>query len=189
MLPADVEIQLISRVKEKQDSDALMEIVAFHTGAYMSAVNKFSLPPLERQELIEHKDTNIYSFIMDYEPEREMKLSSYIYQSVKYKCLNIINDRHENVEISEDIAADENCERSAAKKEYQEVANYLCDCASEFYDARFVEIFRMRHLSGNKKMSWRKIAKHFGLSYEGVRLIYNRNIEKLKEKINKETLI
>ena len=183
MLPADVEIQLISRVKEKQDSAALMEIVEAQTGTYMSVVNKFSfLPPIERQELIDHKDTNIYSYVMDFNPDKGTKLSTFVYNNISYQCLNLLREP-QNVEINDEIAADENFERSIAKKEFGEVADYICDCAADLYDERFVEIFRLRHLSGPKKMSWRKIGTKLNLSYERVRQIYFNNIEKLKHKI------
>ena len=61
MMPADVsDSQLTRLVKEENSNEAMLEIITRYTGIYLSVVNSFNIPPLQKNDLLDSKNTNIY---------------------------------------------------------------------------------------------------------------------------------
>lgn len=179
------DLQLINLVKQDQNSDALNILIDKVTGLYVSTVTGYTyVPYFERQELLDHKHANIYSFIEDYNPNRGMAFSTYIAQRTKWKCKSLINKYPEAEELNKDITEDKSCE-NIKSIENEDIYQYILTLAADIDDSRFYEIFRYRHCIPVKK-NWKEIGKIFGITNEGARKIYNRNFLKLKNKINKE---
>lgn len=66
----------------------------------------------------------------------------------------------------------------------QDYSNFIFDKVNQFSDQRFIQIFKLRH-EGEKKQTWKSISKEVGLTIEGVRKIYLRNVKILKKQIQK----
>jgi DNA-directed RNA polymerase sigma subunit (sigma70/sigma32) len=186
MSPAEVsDLQLIKSIKEENNSTSLIALADRVTGLYISTVSSYSYVPFfERQDMIEHKLSNIYDFAKDYDPNRGMAFSTYVAQRTKWKCLGLINKYPESEEISQDIL-DEGNNDSVQFLENVDMQQFILDCAEHVDDKRFIEIFKLRH-SDDKKKNWKEIGPIMKLSHECVRQIYNKNLEILKNKIKKD---
>ena len=83
------EAALISLVKEKQDSTALLTLAQANTGVYLGVVNRYAhvYPGVIKQpDLADDKLFNLYRFILDYNPEKGTKLSTWISTRTDYMC-------------------------------------------------------------------------------------------------------
>lgn len=179
------DLQLINQIKDKADSQAVVELVNRHTGIYMTMIDRYSIYPdfLKRAnvaDLKEEKTINIYQWALSYDPGKETKFSSYVGSMTKHLCQNIIYRDKANLPFDETISPSnetgliECVERDSALEEIEhEVAD------SE--DAVFKRIFGLRH--GSKMMSWRKIGKAIGLTHEGARKVYMKHIGAVKEHV------
>lgn len=95
--PPDVE--LVARVKAKQDSDALTTLMDRHSGAYFKVVNSYaaSYPNvIKRADMDDDKMFNLYTFISSYDPARGMKLGTYIYDRTDYLCKTLLRKDERN---------------------------------------------------------------------------------------------
>lgn len=176
------DIQLIDSVKNNNDSTALSTLIDKVTGLYVSTVTGYSyVPHFERQELLDNKTYNIYSFIKDYDAERGMSFTTYIAQRTKWKCQSLLFKHPEPEELNESLIDNND---TLSEIERHDIYNNIIEYAEDIDDPRFFEIFKIRHLSGDKK-NWIEIGQMFNLSNEGARKIYKRNIKKIKNKILK----
>lgn len=178
------ELDLITRVKETQDSAALTQLIDLHTGIYVNMVKKYACYPdfrnkVDVQDVIEDKAYNIYQFALKYDPARGMTFGSYVGDSIKHICQNVITRSAQSVEFNEDIAPtnDTSVTDTAEKDSSIEV---ILDQVKGSDSAKFREIFKLRYC-GQKPRSWRAISKLVGLSHEGCRKVYEKHIGAIKE--------
>ena len=186
MLPAEVQdLELIRLIKTEQDSDALVLLANRHTGLYQNIIGGYSyVPKIERDDLLEHKLLNIYNFAIKYDQTKDMKFSTYLGQSIKWKCQTLLSRSH-NTEEFDAVKMEKQPDYMANVNKDRDLSSFIYEKAGEVPDKRFIEIFKMRHDTSPKK-GWVEIADIMGLSHEGVRKIYKKNIKNLKNKINKE---
>lgn len=176
------DIDLIGKVKKENDSEALMTLISRHSGIYHNVVNKYTyVPEVERSDLIDHKAFSIYQYALAFDPAKNVKFSSYIGQRIKYECQSLIQKKIMVEEVSE-LLPD-----TSEKYQDTDLISFIIDNAQDLDDRRFLKIFKLRHF-GEKKKSWRAIAKAVGMTNEGVRKIYLRNIEFIKNRLKKEYL-
>lgn len=180
------DLQLIKNVKEKQDSESLNVLLERHTGIYKKIVSKYSFnPEIKRSELLEDKAFNIYQYALDYDPNRNMKFSSYIGQRIKYICQTIITkDCPTYTEVDENLSF-EDYERQVIEE--NEILKKTFDILDTFEDKRVAKIFKLRHApSGKKETPWWKIGKLLNISTETARNLYYKNLEILKKKVKQQ---
>lgn len=177
------DVDLIGKVKGKMDSAALNELVARHSGIFYQVVKSYSwVPPVEQQDLIDHKAYFIYNYALDFKPEKNVKFSSYVGQRIKYECQGLIGKNQNVDEISDNIPAPTPVDYNS------EVMDFIVKNASKIDDDKFLKIFKLRHYS-EKKKSWKAIGDLLEMSDEGARKIYLRNISFIKRGIKKEGLV
>lgn len=209
---AQSESTLIHRVKAESDSSALTTLVDNHTGIYVDVVSKYAQAypnVIRRDDLVDERIYNIYRFIVDYDPKRETKLSTYIGIRTDYLCKTILkNDRITSnktcttsmvgsvVSLGTDgdtyttsnggtvVLIDEDVTHRVdeiANKDLQ-IEDIMEASAKYAKDERFVQILKYRHFnSPETSLSWRQIGKRMKLSHERVRLIYQENLEIIKK--------
>lgn len=88
-----LEEALINRVKETQDSEALTALINMHTGIYYSIASKYCrIYPdvIKINDLDDDRMTNMYRWIIDYKPNHNMKLGTYIGERTSYLCQDIL---------------------------------------------------------------------------------------------------
>ena len=184
-MPAEVasctDYQLISQIKQNNNSAALTELVTRNTGIYVQVVNSYTyVPKVERDDLIDHRMVNIYNYALSYDPSKNMKVSSWIGKRIKWDCYKLIENEKE--EINEQTLG-------SSQTYSADLNQFITSQVGEIEDKRFARIFELRHSLGKKKLSWKKIAGIVGdLSHEHCRGIYNRNVKFLKNRIKGETL-
>lgn len=169
---------LARMVREQQSNEAITEITNRHTGVYLSVINGFNLPPMIRSDLIDQKDTNIYSYTVNYNPDKNMKLSSYIFQSARYECLKALHSdtaKH-NDELDENAFSE-----SFTYNDEESVKQTSLSIARQVGGRDFEKVVEARHFGDDTaKLSWHHV--HVGgKSHEWSRKIYLQNIDKYKE--------
>lgn len=197
------DLQLIKNIKEKKDSKSFTELLDRHSGIYTNIVNRYSFhSAINKDSLIDDKVFNIYQYALDYDPNREMKFSSYIGQRIKYAC-QTITTKHTpliplnlmNAELPEDEKNEESFwaakipseENGLDEYESGDVINKIFKILGEFKDERVLKIFKLRHSPDLKKeMPWWKIGKELNISTQTAINLYNKNLKILKNKIEKE---
>lgn len=198
------ESDLINRVKIESDSLALTTLVQHHTGIYFNVINRYAQAypsAISKGDLSDDSLLNIYHFVLDYDPTRRTKLSTYIHQRTDYLCRGLLSDSRQNptaiksygpsgamplmddhyetsnggfitlIDESADAQVVDNVSRDTCVDDV--VAAASCVCA----DRRFLTILRHRH-SGD--LSWRQIGIKMGLSHEMARRIYHVNMPVVK---------
>ncbi len=93
------ETALVAQVKSARDNDALIALVNMHSGIYCQKVNQFAAayPAVIRaDDLRDDRFYNIYQFILDYQPDRKMKLCTYIGERTEYLCKNLLRRGRRN---------------------------------------------------------------------------------------------
>jgi hypothetical protein len=93
------EAALLARVKDTQDSDALVELINLHTGIYYAIASRWARANpdvIKMDEMDDNKMSHIYDFIIAYKPDKDTKLSTYIGDRTKYLCQDIIKKAHHN---------------------------------------------------------------------------------------------
>ena len=90
--PSD--LSLIQKVKKTRDEDSLLQLIERHSGIYHSMVNHFMSHPqnaLDKSQMVDEKDSTIYSAALNYDPTRKTKFSTHLANQTKWKCLNLLN--------------------------------------------------------------------------------------------------
>lgn len=177
------DIDLINKVKNELDSDALKELVNRHTGLYMDILNKYSyVPEVEKNDFKADKTYNIYQYALDYNPDKNMKFSVYMGQRLKWECIGTIVKAVDSEEITPEVLVED------FELPDKDTVKFIVDNTKEITDKRFFKVFKMRHLQ-EKPASWSQIGKSIGMTHEGARKIYLHNIEFLRNRIKRENLI
>jgi hypothetical protein len=176
MLPAEIADQELARmVKENQSNEAMTEIIARHTGIYLSVVNSFNIPPLQKNDLLDSKNTNIYKYTLRYD-EDKMKLSSYLWQSTYFDCLKTLEKTVETEEVT-----DNQFSESFGYNDEESVKNTTLQIARNVGGRDFEKVVEARHFgNGTAKLSWHLMPQKIGKSHEWARGVYLQNLEKFK---------
>ena len=177
MMPADVsDSQLTRLVKEENSNEAMLEIITRYTGIYLSVVNSFNIPPLQKNDLLDSKNTNIYKYTLKYDESKGCKLSSYLHTLTYFDCLKTLEKSIETEEVT-----DNQFSESFSYNDEDSVKTIALQIARNVGGHEFEKVVNARHF-GDKtgKVSWHKIPGLIGGSHERARLIYNQSIEKFK---------
>ena len=187
MIPSEVsDNQLISEIKKNNSSEAVTEVISRFSGCYIDICKAYTyVPKFEMDELIQNKDTNIYKYVLDYNPMRNTKLSTYISQRIKWECMSKVNAYKEPISIEDDLVKNYASESSIPvfRENKTIISNALCSIGNN----KLTKIVELRYFSDDV-MSWHEIGDKMDMSHEGCRKIFNDNIEKLKYFIEKETI-
>lgn len=205
---------LVSRVQESQDSAALSVLIDNTTGYYLGVVNKYAQAypqVIRRADLADDKMFNIYRFILDYDPTRGAKLSTYITSRTDWMCKDLLDKEQNNPIKVGSYSATGNMSLGAVSDTYTTTHGDLVTLEDESdsakvveeadkdlkieeimgaawqqcSDKRFVQILNYRHFSppGKAPLTWREIGERLGLTHEACRKIYNKNITIVRNKI------
>jgi RNA polymerase sigma factor (sigma-70 family) len=186
------DLNLIEKVKKENDTNSLNLLIERHSGIYLEMVN--SVIPnnctfLDKNDLIEDKFISIYKAILNFDPNKKAKFSTYLGNETRWKCLNLFNrgikyqynDIEEYKEDSRFTETDKIEDISS-----KEILNKIFEIAKNNSDKRIYKILSLRYKigNGNKTMSWKKIAKEIDISIQGCINIHNKFLEEVKKEIN-----
>jgi DNA-directed RNA polymerase specialized sigma subunit len=196
------DITLIEKVKRNADSEALMELVDRHSGIYLSMVTKYTAPmssQISRDDLIESKDSYIYDAVMNYNPDKGAKFSTYLGNSTKWHCLNRFKKNKKRSFFTIDEINDVNSKCLAEHDSNyfpelvspsgeknltnREVLDIVLQEVEDHPDSRIKTIFDMRYRFKDRSScltAWKDIANELELSIQGTIDIHNKFIEQIR---------
>jgi DNA-directed RNA polymerase sigma subunit (sigma70/sigma32) len=185
----DGDISLIEKIKQENDSDSLQSLIDRHSGIYIDTVNKTIANAsffIDKNEILEEKDYHIYSAALKFEPERNIKFSTYLANETRWRCLNIYNKHKKFQRESLDNSIDESPDPVFFLEDLQtqETLNMVMDLADQQKDKRVKKILDMRYgLAYNKPHAWKDIAASLNMSIQGCIDIHDKFINKIKKTI------
>ena len=210
------EPDLIALVKTKQDSPALVTLAERHAGIYLSVVGRYAecYPnTINKRDLEDDRLFNIHRFILDYDPARGTKLSTYIGDRTDWMCkgmlkkdrdnpissgtygpsgamaLTIGGDTYATPTGSEITLVDESPEARVVEVADRELkTETILSVAREVVaDKRFISILGYRHFNttGPTSLSWRQIGEKTHMSHEGARKLYNTQLAVVKRHLGR----
>lgn len=209
----EVDLALIQRVKTEQDSEALTQLAAGTSGVYLSIVNRYaSVYPntIRREDLADDRLFNLYRFILDYDPTRGCKLSTYIGDRTHWMCKTLLKQDAQNpiragtygpsgaltfgtlgdtytTETGESVTlANEALDGDVVEAADKDLRlEDVMEAAMQVPDKRFAQILALRCLQPDRRipMAWREIGERIGMSHECARAIYNRNIAVIRKRL------
>jgi hypothetical protein len=186
--PSD--LSLIKKVKKTRDEDSLLQLIERHSGIYHSMVNHFMSHPqntLDKSQMVDEKDSTIYSAALNYDPTRKTKFSTHLANQTKWKCLNLLNKNKRNREFFIDESENNyepSCESFLSDLKKEEVFSLFKKCLEKEKDERVKKIIDIRYDTPDNKLTpWRKISKSLDMSIQGCINIHNRFLEKVKRHI------
>ena len=182
---------LIEKVQRENDPNSLEKLIERHSGIYLEMVN--SVIPnncsfLDKNDIIDYKNFSIYKAILNFDPNKKAKFSTYLGNETRWKCLNLFNRgikyKYEDIDNYKDASSfSENHKVKDICS--SEILNKVFSLAKKNPDKRIFQIMHLRYSigNGNKLMPWRKIAKHLLVSIQGCINIHNKFIEEVKKEI------
>ena len=90
---------LLNRVKNNQDSAAVLELINLHTGIYFSIASKYSRAypdVIKLNDLNDDRMTNIYKWVIEYKTDKDMKLGTYIGERTDFLCRTMLKKERHN---------------------------------------------------------------------------------------------
>ncbi len=200
---SDSDSALIENVKHHNDNESCKELINRHTGIYHAIVNQFSgLGAVNSSDLLDDCEFNLYKCIMDYDPTRGMKFSTFVGSRARYICLDELNRAKKYPSftdasnsssflsnyvddgslINKSINIEDNTDKAII--EINDILNLI---NNEILDKRFEELVRLRHLNASgRSATWRECGEKIGLSHEGARKLYEKYKDKIKKEVIKE---
>lgn len=179
---------LVKKVQESNDEDSLKALINKHSPLCNSLYKKYSTPMMASgvhvQDIIDQKDYIVYKSAMTFDPCKNSKFSTWLYNQIRYQCLNCINENSHYLTLETD-KLNYLIERHAPQeKEYKNINEYIFNIINSCSDKRIKKIFKMRYLAGtSKKTPWNKIAKKLKISTQTAINIHNKTLKLLKNKI------
>jgi DNA-directed RNA polymerase specialized sigma subunit len=186
------DISLIEKVQKENDPESLAKLIERHSGIYLDMVH--SVIPngctfLDKNDLIEDKDFSIYKAILNFNPNKNAKFSTYLGNETRWKCLNLFNRgiKYEYVDI-EEFKEDFFFSEPDKTEDFctKEILDKVFELAKINPDKRIYEIFNLRYNigDGNKTMSWKNVSRKINISIQGCINIHNKFIEEIKKHFN-----
>lgn len=179
---SDPDAELALKVKETGDNEAMMRILDSHSGIYLQKIER-SLPDCypEKQEMINDRLYKMWEYTNDYDPSKNMKLSTYIGQRAMWECLNIFNRSRQTEEL-------DNTLEFSYEQEFenlnQEMLAEIFLLAENYNDSRARKILELR-FNSQKPMPWKKIAANLGLNTNTVINIHKKFLSAAKRNLKK----
>jgi hypothetical protein len=179
---------LVKNVQEKNDENALKELINRHSALCHSLYKKYSSPMIASgvhlQDVINQKDYMVYKSAMTFNPDKKSKFSTWLYNQIRYQCLNCMNEDSQYLTLDSDKLNFLIEKNSEPKKEDKDIYEYVLNIINSCADERIITIFKMRYINdSNKKTPWNKIAKKLNISTQTAINIHNKTIKLLKNKI------
>ena len=189
--------RLINKIKSKNCNDSLIELSRMYSAVCYDMCNKYShvLSNLgaELQDLIDQKDYFVYRAATSFDPDRNVKFSTWLGNFTKYQCLNAINKRKNVVLLDDDklrhFIDKESEERGLSDpRGLKDTGEYIFNILDKLKDERITKVFNLRYFSGEKKLTWQKVAKKLNISTQTAINLHEKGRKILKNKLeNKES--
>lgn len=185
------DLDLIKNIKDNKDNASLKSLIDRHSGIFCEMVKRYqhfiSQKGHDPKDLFEDKDIIVYQSALSFNEDKNIKFSTWLGNQARYHCLNFLNKNAKffptDNEYLQNIIESKQDDKGNLNKENCE---YFINILKSLKDKRVYKIFKMRFYSTNKKnRSWNAIGKKLNISTQTVINIYNKYIEFLKIKSDK----
>lgn len=157
---------LVMKVKSTGDGDALNQLAARNTGVYLQVLDR-SLPndlfSTQKEDLKNERLYFIYDAAMKYRPDSKMKFSTFLGQTIKWKCLTLKNRGQDKdtvfLESLDNPPPEKEEECSDKKFKIEQIFQFAENFANE--TAR--KIVTLRYDSKHR-LPWKEVAKELNIS-------------------------
>lgn len=185
------DIDLINKIKEDLDSEALKELELRHSGICHQMIKKYYQNMLnfgvDPEDIASDKLLVIYKSALNFNPEKNVKFSTWVGNQMRYYCLNSINSKNQDVNLE-----NANLKVLIEKKQSQQIniedyikdqAKYIFEILLKMKDERIHQVFKLRYYEDKKPLAWSKIAKRLNLSTQTVINLHEKGKIFLKNKL------
>ena len=180
---------LIKNIKEKNDEYSLRELINRHAGLcfniYKKYNNAFMASGVCVDDVVNSKDYMVYKSAISYDETKNCKFSTWLYNQIRYQCLNSINENHKYIALD-----DQNLNFIIEKRalefknnNFGEFKDYIFELLENMQDERAKQIFKMRYFEDKKNIAWAIIGKKLNISTQTAINIHNKTIDFLKKKL------
>lgn len=179
---------LVKNIQENNDETALKTLIERHSALCNSLYKKYSTPMIASgvhvQDVIDEKNYIVYKSAMSFDPCKKSKFSTWLYNQVRYQCLNCMNENSHYLTLDTDKLNYLIEKHNPVQKEFKNINEYITNIIESCADKRVKKIFKMRYINEtNKKTPWNKIAKKLKISTQTAINIHNKTIKLLKNKV------
>jgi RNA polymerase sigma factor (sigma-70 family) len=187
------DLDLIKNIKDNRDNESLKCLINRHSGIFCEMVKRYQHFIAQKghdpKDLFEDKDVIVYQSALSFNEDKNIKFSTWLGNQARYHCLNFLN-KNANYFPTENEYLQNMIENKQDQRENfnKENCEYFLNILKSLKDKRVYKIFKMRFFSQNKKnRSWNAIGKKLGISTQTAINIYNKHIDFLKIKSNKDS--
>lgn len=185
------DIELINKVKRKNDSIALKELEQRHSGICHQMIRKYYTnivtSGIDPEDLVSDKLLVIYKSVINYNPEKNVKFSTWLGNQMRYHCLNCMNKKDPTIAMENStiktIVEKSQKNESSAETLIKEKADLVFSILERIKDKRIIKIFKLRYFNGRKHLAWNKIGKKLKLSTQTVINLHNKGKIFIKNKL------
>jgi|APGre2960657444_1045066.scaffolds.fasta_scaffold00004_45 RNA polymerase sigma factor (sigma-70 family) len=185
------DLDLIKNIRDNKDNESLKSLIDRHSGIFCEIVKRYQHFVTQKghdpKDLFEEKDMVVYQSALSFNEDKNIKFSTWLGNQARYHCLNFLN-KNAKFFPTENNYLQNIIESSQDNKENlnQENCEYFLNILKSLKDKRAYKIFKMRFFSSNKKnRSWNAIGKRLNMSTQTAINIYNKHMQFLKIKSNK----
>lgn len=178
------DLELIKKVQETGDNEAMSKLINLHSGVYEQCLKESLTNDYDvfKNELHEDKNYHLYRLAMNYDPSRNMKYPTWVGQNVKWMCMNIVN-RSRPWESLEEGSFDCSYEQEIENIE-QMALDELKILAENYPDERIKPIVEGRYFS-TKPKPWKKLSAELKTSQLVLTNLHDKFIMWAKPKMKK----
>jgi RNA polymerase sigma factor (sigma-70 family) len=181
------DVALTKKIQKKDDNIALETLISRHGALANDILTKFT-PALVQsgvclQDVYNEKDMAFYKAAKSFNPDKKVKVSTWLANYIRYLCLRFIHHQGKNQEISvEDITNVINKETS-----YDCPDNFFCEevlhVLENMNNKNVAKVFKMRYFGGPKKGTFKEIADELGVSVQTAKNWSDQGLEYLRENL------
>lgn len=190
------DIDLIKNIKCDNCNDSMKELEDRHSGICYSMIKKYyntmNSIGLDSNEIAKEKDYVIYKSALNFDPEKNIKFSTWVGNQMRFHCLNCMNKNNNLISMESETIKNVIEKKQSEINDHifsnKEKTDFIFNLLKQLKDKRIEKIFKLRYFSERKNMSWSKIGKKLNISTQTVINIHNRTISFLKNKLESENL-
>ena len=185
------DLELINKIKATSDNEALKELESRHTGIYNEIIKKyykhlidFGLNP---NDIVSDKLFVLYKSVMSFNPDKNVKFSTWLGNQARYHCLNCLNKKNNTIGMeNEDIKKIIEKKQIAISNDdmkSKEKSDLIFSILDRIKDKRIYKIYKMRYFNDKKLTPWSKISKKLKISTQTAINLHNKGKDLLKNKL------
>lgn len=182
---------LIQNVLKQNDSIAFKELELRHSGICHKMIKKYyhnmKQSGIDPEDVISEKAYVIYKSILNFNPDKNVKFSTWLGNQMRYHCLNTINKNNQLITMEDDVIKNL-IEKNQLKLDNQSLSfkeknDMIFSILDRLKDKRIKKIFKLRYFNNKKLMSWADIGRKMNLSTQTIINLHNKGKLLLKNKL------